>query len=274
MAIAGKWLIQSLLIWSTVLACGAGALPRVGAYESAVEQLGAVHYLKPAESAVGLLASMAPLLFLENRSETDCSGYLDRPGTLISANPRQIDFTQASVYAATTNLLADGRLLPQVSYYWFYPPNGKRGKSLNRLVWQGVRITLNKAGEPVIWEVLNHTADQQIVFVARSLEEQAARKYGKPETGRRFAIETAVASAPNATVARVIQDGPVPMGPAVYLRKETRDIASIVCRCMPPQAARVVSTLTYDLPNDPTVVLPSGLSNPLPLSQVLRVLPE
>ena len=54
-------------------------------------------------------------------------------------------------------------------------------------------------------------------------------------------------AAPDVIVARVIEDGPVPMGPIVYLSAGTRQVSTLICRCMPAQARKLLATRTYDL---------------------------
>ena len=45
----------------------------------------------------------------------------------------------------------------------------------------------------------------------------------------------------------VLDDGPVPMGPIVYLEAGTRLVGTIICRCMPSQVDEFTETPYYDL---------------------------
>ena len=112
---------------------------------------------------------------------------------------------------------------------------------------QGIRITLNSAGQPVIWEVLADSSGAELFFVSQNLEAAAMAEFGKPLPGRRYAIERSVEAAPDVVVARVIDDGPVAMGPIVYLSAGTRAVSTLICRCMPAQARKLLATSTYDL---------------------------
>ena len=49
------------------------------------------------------------------------------------------------------------------------------------------------------------------------------------------------------TVARVLDDGPTPMGPFVYLQAATRSVKTLLCRCMPSQAEHFVADEYYQL---------------------------
>src|SRR5512143_4089936 len=46
---------------------------------------------------------------------------------------------------------------------------------------------------------------------------------------------------------RALDDSPVVMGPIVYLSAGSRAVSTLICRCMPAQAKKLVSTSTYDL---------------------------
>ena len=117
----------------------------------------------------------------------------------------------------------------------------------SRLPLQGIRITLNSAGQPVIWEVLADSSGAELIYVSQNLEAAALAEFGKPLPGRRYTIERSAKEAPNVIVARVIDDGPVAMGPIVYLSAGTRAVCTLICRCMPAQAKRLLGTSVYDL---------------------------
>ena len=112
---------------------------------------------------------------------------------------------------------------------------------------QGIRITLNTNGQPVIWEALADSSGAELIFVSQTLEAAALAERGKPLPGRQHAIERSTQGAPKVIVARVIDDGPIAMGPIVYLSAGTRDISTLICRCMPAQAKKLLDTSTYEL---------------------------
>lgn len=148
-----------------------------------------------------------------------------------------------SVYVATDVVELDGRAHARLAYYWQYAPGSGRAG----LAAQGVRITVDSAGRPVIWEALADTSSKQILFVAESLEKKASASFGRPLPGRHYAIEANTNVAPDIVVARIIDDGPVPMGPILYVRADTHDIRTLICRCMPAQATSILGTRTYQL---------------------------
>jgi hypothetical protein len=95
--------------------------------------------------------------------------------------------------------------------------------------------------------VLADSSGAELIYVSRNLEAAAVAEFGRPLPGRRYTIEHSPEEAPNVIVARIIDDGPVVMGPIVYLTAGTRAVATLICRCMPAQAKRLLGTSVYDL---------------------------
>ncbi|HVV73221.1 MAG TPA: hypothetical protein VHI52_17240, partial [Verrucomicrobiae bacterium] len=152
------------------------------------------------------------------------------------------------VYFEPGTCVLNGRTHATMTYLWFYP--AEPGKSNpRRLSAQGVRLTLNSAGKPGIWEVLADPSRAEIIFVSQSVEAAALSQYGKPLPGRQFAVERGTGEHPNVVVARVIDDGPVAMGPILYLLAPSRGVSTLICRCMPAQARQIARTVGYDLVN-------------------------
>jgi hypothetical protein len=150
-----------------------------------------------------------------------------------------------TVYYQVDSLGLAGKTHPQFTFLWLNA-NQPKGESTT-LPAQGVRITLDGSGAPVVWEVLADQSGLALIFVSRALEELAKQEHGPPLQGRRFAIEQSLERAPGVVVARVIDDGPMPMGPILYLRERTHEVATLICRCMPSQADKLTETGTYRL---------------------------
>lgn len=191
-------------------------------------------YLKPTitNSVLSDAEKFAPLLIIEAAGAS--------AGTAASGAdlPKEIFFHSGRIQL-------NGRWHEQKTYWWNYPQRGQ-----GSLAAQGVRITLNSAGAPAIWEVLADTRGAQVIFVSQSVETQASREFGAAQGGRRFAVERALNESPRTVVARVIEDGPMPMGPIVYLRGDTHDVTTVICRCMDSQARELASQLEYQLKMD------------------------
>ena len=134
------------------------------------------------------------------------------------------------------------QILEQFNYVWFQTePNSDLRRP------QGVRITFDPDGKPIVWEVLRDDSGARLLFVSQSLEAEAMTNHPAPLPGRRFWVERAVNDDPDVVVARIIDDGPVPMGPILYLDSTSHDVITLICRCMDAQADELVGTGTYGL---------------------------
>lgn len=174
-----------------------------------------------------LAARLAPLLLQESAT----SGRAAEPVPLT---------VQATAREAT---VGQGRFV-QLTYLW---PRVRVGAppALQRM--EGFRMTLNASGAPVIWECLPRPDGTRVLFAARSLEEAARRQHGPPLPGRRFALETAIENDRSTVLAGLVDDGPMPMGPIVYLDSSTASITTVLCRCSTAQVQEVSQTSVYDL---------------------------
>lgn len=137
-------------------------------------------------------------------------------------------------------------------FTWRYPGSQKPGTHVIPEV-RGVRVISTTEGIPLIWQVLDSRGGQRmgegqvVLFVSKVLEDAAAEQFGPPLPGRRYSIEKSLEEAPRVVVARVVADGPVPMGPYVYVAGEDHTITAILCRCMPSQVNEFVETRYYEL---------------------------
>jgi hypothetical protein len=183
--------------------------------------------------------TLAPLLLLQAMPPFPPNQF----GMLSPSNGSlHLDTQRPTIYAALDTLeLGPGKTRPRCTYLWCYPAS-EGAATLTRLRLQGVRITLDSQGRPAVWEVMADSSGARLLFVSESIESAAATRYGKVLPGRRYAIEQSLAERPNAVVARILDDGPVPMGPLVYLEAATGDVSTVLCRCMPAQARTVTQT--------------------------------
>lgn len=162
-----------------------------------------------------------------------------RPG----GGPARFETEAPAVYFGQQSAVLGQNVYPLVSYVWQYPQASERSGRRT----QGLRLTLDDDGFPVLVEVLNDSSGLRVVYVARRLEAAAARDYGEPLPGRRFAIERSLEEQPRLVVPAVFEDGPEPSGPMVYLRAGSHDVGAVLCRCMPSQVEAIRDNLDYDL---------------------------
>jgi hypothetical protein len=183
-----------------------------------------------------------------------------------------IDIERPAIYVHPGEVQIQGKAHPQMTYLWCYRPEPMSGHPEVR----GVRLTLNSAGEPVLWEVLSAGTLARLFFVAESLERVAAAEHGPPLAGRRFSVERSAEETPDVLVARLIDDGPIPMGPMVYIAAQANAISTVLCRCMPAQVRHIVENTFYELlpveglPETPNFLNPDAAK----AVQVLRALVE
>lgn len=188
---------------------------------------------KPLSSGqTGLALTLAPIIIQEsNPSE----GSQDFPARSAPLAP--------GVWGFESAVEIHGRPHPQVSYVWQATTFSATGTNES---WAGVRITLGTSGQPVIWEILSSSSEERVFFVAESLEAAAHREWGAALPGRLSSIEPSSTEA-HTVVARVLSDGPVPMGPIVYVEQHTGAIRTVLCRCMPAQLDHITTGPEYEL---------------------------
>jgi hypothetical protein len=212
---------------------------------------------KPAEGGFdsALATQLAPLLI----QATATTNAADRPSPTTSLLELSV---QTNLVTIHTNHHA------QFSYVWNQRRAGAAGRATPA---QGVRITLDSRGAPVIWEVLHDSTGADVIYVAQSIEVLARAEFGAPPTGRKFAVERSRSDAETTVVANVIDDGPAAMGPILYLQSDEHDVSALICRCMPAQFQSLLGQQDYEL-------LPATPGNqgeyrfsPRPLEQRLRL---
>ena len=236
-------------------------LPCADIYRRATNEFAEACFFKPAETKPNDPAStLAPLILQEVSAATERLSRMDRFGTLgLSNGIPALDASRPAVYWQVDTVQLSGQAHARFTYVWCYSSaasDSKPGPGIDTrsparaeagLPVQGIRITLNTNGQPVIWETLADSSGAELIFVAQNLEAAALAEHGKPVPGRRHAIERSMQEAPKVIVARVIDDGPIAMGPIVYLSAGTRDVSTLICRCMPAQAKKLLDTSTYEL---------------------------
>jgi hypothetical protein len=256
--------VLGVCAWGCVDSCpgqSPAAPPYAEIYRRATNEFAEAAFFKPAEpKSKDMGFTLAPLILQQVNGAKEPLSLADRFGTLSMSNGVPVlDLSRPAIYWEADAVQIKEKAHARFSYVWCYPPGphesepgqGSNTLSAGRgepaLPMQGIRITLNSDGQPMIWEVLADSSRAQLFFVSQNLEAAAMAEFGKPLPGRRYAIERSVQEAPNVVVARVIDDGPVAAGPIVYLSAGTRTVSTLICRCMPAQARKLQATRTYEL---------------------------
>jgi hypothetical protein len=240
-----------VILWVCgLVAAGAGqaVIPRAGIYQRTTNEFAAACFLKPAEVQTNDLAfTLAPLIMQEVKEATASLPAPDRFGGLSLTNGLlAFDRSRPTIYWQADTVRLKGTEHVRFAYVWCYS-TGASAPGESGLQLQGVRITLNTSGQPAIWEVLADDSGADVIYVSQSLESAALAEFGKPLPGRHYAIERGLEEAPGTVVARVIDDGPIAMGPFVYLSGGTRAVSTLLCRCMPAQVRKIAATGSYEL---------------------------
>lgn len=219
-------------------------------------------FYKPREgSMAGLEAELAPLIVQQVPGENTQDVEAQRFGELRTGPDGNsfVDNAHPTVYAHSRMVTYKEATYPQLRFTWYYPSGGAHEPGLIGPA-VALSITLGADGFPLLSEI-RHVPQvgpyTHILFVSESLERRAAEAFGEPLPGRRYAIERGVQDTPQVLVAGLVEDGPIPMGPYVYLDADSHRVTTVLCRCSPSQVDALLETTYYDLlPSD---TLPAGV---------------
>jgi hypothetical protein len=244
----------SVLMASTLLNAVGAAAARGGRFaDAAVEtfQSRATNtwhqgfLLKPQESSSsGLDYQLAPLLLFVGQTNGAVSGNALTNLTLgtVTYDTKKVEFeptTQAVYWSFETGNQPEGET-GRMTYRWFQET--QRGGT-NRVQSQGIRLRLNAEGQPVVWEVLADSSGARLYYVSKSY----AERIKSVEGGAVPAFSTPPPPEEASVLVRELDDGPVPMGPIVYIDPGTGDVVSVICRCMAAQVEGLVGSRSFEL---------------------------
>jgi hypothetical protein len=149
------------------------------------------------------------------------------------------------IFAAERASTFDGKAALQIIYFWNLDSLATaEGPSAHK---QGIIVTVNSEGWPLITEVITNDSNSRVLFLTEKLGRAAEQRPGAALSGRIYAVERKGRPGQKVIVPRVIQDGPVPMGPMVYVSRDQRTITTVLCRCMPSQVKSIEGGFNYEL---------------------------
>jgi hypothetical protein len=227
------------------------------AYQRSEREFAYATFWKPIEADAPVqIAHLAPLIVQEvlEDHEHDAPGL--RFGALVTLPSGQtaIDISRPTVYFAQRTVEFHGADRTQIDYVWFYmrSTDAAHPDRATR-----VSTILSDDGFPSVWiadewESYAFTSEtlrpsHRTYYVADSLEAGAMDEFGSVLPDRRFAVERAIEESPDVIVARMIEDGPLPMGPYVYLGHQSHRVTTLLCRCSPSQIQQITVSGYYDL---------------------------
>jgi len=217
----------------------------------------------------GIEQDMAPLIVLEERVSTTSMPSLAWFGSLELDDRGQLTVNTSDpvVYVRVDDLVIHGSPRPRprprprqgVTYVWFF--FGEEGKQKQTPRMRGIRCILGEEGFPLVWAIHSeaptvhaHATKSDSVqptiqpwFISQTLEDSAKYKFGKPQGVDRLAVDRALPAAGNDIVIGAIEDGPIPMGPYVYVAASGAGITILLCRCSPQQVQEITETVYYEL---------------------------
>jgi hypothetical protein len=183
------------------------------------------------------ISDLAPLLVIDG-SLTGTFGVVE----IDAAGAGRIVPGPPTVYFDRSEVLLRGKPHEQLHYHWWFQDEGTT--TFQR---QGVRMTLRSDGHPLVWEPLTDSSGLRLLYVSESLEAAARTTHGEPLPDRAFATEPPADAQPSVVVVRTLTDGPIPMGPWVYLDTPATDVTTFICRCMPSQVTGAMVRTDYTL---------------------------
>ncbi len=200
---------------------------------------------KPGDTDAGDALKLAPLFAVESGDGGVALPFSDSlAGSTIhdslAARPATAPAASTIYFERSTTRIGN-RSHPQWAYYWRH----RAAAALDGRI-DGIRMTLGDDGWPMVFERFASSEGVVTLFVSESLERAAVKAYGGPLPGRQFSVERSIDEQPRVVVARLIADGPMPMGPWVYVSSDGR-VTTLLCRCSPSQVADNAGGAAYDL---------------------------
>jgi hypothetical protein len=181
--------------------------------------------MKPRMDApAGIDPYLAPLICLEAPDGAPLGSVLvNERGEL------DVDATRPALYYAGGSVLVEGGERSQLSFVWF--------RDTRPPVAQGVRLTLDAEGFPLIVEVLTDRSGRRVMYLASELEDAALAASGARLAGDELEV----------ALAGHFKDAPAPSGPYVYLARDSTDVVAVHCRCAALLANEIRETIEYQL---------------------------
>lgn len=205
-------------------------------------------YYKPMEtSAPPDVIPLCPLIVQEVDATDRESWHALRPARieLDSAGHWRANIDRPTVYYSETSISIRGTAYRTLSFVWWVGGKLENGNSAPR--WRGIVIVFGNDGFPIFQKVIGTADPLEVVFVSESLEQLARMQFGAPLPGRISALEPSAETEPAIVVARILSDGPVPMGPWVYLSRDDATVTTLLCRCMASQVLDFAENNYYEL---------------------------
>ena len=220
------------------------AAARAAVVQHTTQKFTTVALLRPSDQGIARrLVYLAPLIMQEPQAVTAPPEFAQFGAVRMTERELPaVDVQRPTVYFYPSRAAWRAGEHEQWTYVWFYPP----ANGTDPLRWRAFRMTLDAQGLPLVWESAADNTSLRVLYVSAALAAAAEQTHGPARPGRHYAIETPVPDWPHVVVARLLGDGPQPMGPYVYLDRELT-VTTLLCRCTPAQAERWFTEGLYQL---------------------------
>jgi|GEM_PF-1955561 len=248
------------------------AVRRAALRERAGRSFAYARFWKPrGDMPAGLETNLAPLIVEQvGAPQFSANSPPPRFGAVVLEKDGSafVDTTERVIYAGTSSVTIGTHDYRQVFYLWAYPCPGAKAAP----VWRGIRATLGADGFPLVWEVYHSDLRERHLYVAASMEQASIPQNATAATASTFSVERVAGETPGSAVIRVLEDGPIPMGPYVLLSSGAREVTTLHCRCSPSQVDTFVESGYYDIVPVESLVPATleWLPAPIDLSNLLR----
>jgi len=209
-------------------------------------------FFRPEEgSAGGIVEQMAPLIIVESNEKEISAALSDglgvgTPGCVSDAEETPIPV----VLFKKQSVKIRGESYEQLRYVWH--------SCVPKPTFFEFWVIIGKNGWPIVYSASPRPFHKGHFYVSTSLEVAAEREFDSPLPYCRFAIERPSGDLLNRRVDRIIDDGPMPLGPYVYIGKSTQfemklagappqEVVALTCRCEKSLAKSFLAEPRYKL---------------------------
>jgi len=175
---------------------------------------------------------LAPIIIHETGGDYEA----ERPGWIDGEEEDRL------VYLLRTEVEINGTTHPQFSYCWQYTTSAKKEETTAHST-KILRMTFDSDGYPAVFEVMDGEGEISSLHISKGLEQAAGKEYGSALAGRSYSIEGIKGSA----VAGLVDEGPIAMGPMVYVGMSQRRVMALTCRCAPSKVRKADDSLSYKI---------------------------
>ena len=190
------------------------------------------------------LTDLAPLVVEQVPDKTPSTTKKGFFGALVldDRNALVLDPAQPTLIVDMREVEHGGLTYRQLSFGWVYTWSKTSANT------RSICMTLAPDGFPCVWEVggPQNTGTRRF-YLSRSFEAKCVEQFGPPLPDRQNAAEQAKTDTPHTVIAGLVEDGPIPMGPYVYLQNDTHTIKAITCRCSPALVETIIDSRDYEL---------------------------